>query len=55
MDELKNTGRYTVSEDVKRQLDHDFTGGYCDEEKTAEELMDIVGEQVFDRSVDAIV
>ena len=26
-----------------------------EEEKTAEELMDIVGEQVFDRSVDAIV
>ncbi len=38
MDELKATGRYTVSETVKRQLDHDFTGGSCDEEKTAEEI-----------------
>ena len=41
MEELKTTGRYTVSAEIKRQLDHAFTGGCCDEEQTAEEIRHI--------------
>ncbi len=41
MEELKTTGRYTVSAEIKRELDRAFTGGCCDEQQTAEEIRHI--------------
>ncbi len=41
MEELKTMGCYTVSKEIKRELDHAFTGGCCDEEQTAEEIRHI--------------
>ena len=34
MKSLSETGRYTVEEDVRKQLDELFYSGYCDDEKT---------------------
>ena len=41
MESLKMTGCYTVSDRVKRILDREFVGGFCDEEGTAEEIRKI--------------
>ena len=41
MEELKRTGRYTVSSDIKSKLEEAFVGGCCDEEQTAEEIRHI--------------
>ncbi len=41
MEELKATGRYTVSDEIKREMDRAFTGGCCDETQTAEEIRHI--------------
>ena len=41
MKDLSEKGQYTVSEEIKRELDHAFSGGCCDEEQTAEEIRHI--------------
>ncbi len=41
MAELATCGSYTVSSSVKRELDHSFSGGCCDEAHTAEEIRHI--------------
>ena len=38
MEALKENGTYTVSNEIKRELDRLFTGNCCDEEKTAAEI-----------------
>ncbi len=35
MKKLSETGKYTVDEDIKAQLDRVFTGSFCDESETA--------------------
>ena len=36
MEQLKETGRYTVSDAVRARLAEDFYGGFCDEAKTSQ-------------------
>ena len=36
MAQLNQTGRYTVSDQIKARLAQDFCGGFCDEEKTSQ-------------------
>ena len=36
MEQLKQTGRYTVSDAIRARLTEDFYGGFCDESKTGE-------------------
>lgn len=36
MEQLKQTGCYTVSDEIKARLKEDFYGGFCDEVKTGE-------------------
>jgi threonine synthase len=38
MNELKETGVYTVSDEVREKLQAEFYGGFCDEEKTNETI-----------------
>ena len=42
MEELKNGGRYEISEDMKAKL-KDFSGGYASEAETAEEISKVYG------------
>ncbi len=41
MKKLVTDGKYTVSDDVKRKLGHEFGGAYCDEAQTADEIKHI--------------
>ena len=36
MEQLKQTGRYTVSDAIRARLTEDFYGGFCDESKTGQ-------------------
>ena len=41
MEELKNSGKYSISKEEKKALEKDFFAGYCDEEDCEETISDI--------------
>ena len=44
MSALKATGKFTASGDLKKKLDGDFTGLFCDEENTRKTIKKVFGE-----------
>ena len=44
MEELKSTGKYSISKEEKQKLDLEFYGDYCDEEDCAETIADFFEE-----------